>query len=1071
MAFPLTFYLLFSLIFCLKLGGTQWNSVPVLVDYHVVTCCSYVSRTAHSQFGYLNTVPVFHFLVIQCNTQYRLGSTLLTAILLLLAGDIQINPGPTTQALTLCTLNVRSLFADNRSVFISDLLASENVDVFAFAETFQNTSTTPTQLFEIIPEDFRFFGQPRCCHNIQSTRSRPANIGGGLGFLVRESLSPDLVSLSSYPSFESFGVNVKSRNSKLTIFNIYRPPDSSSYSKPFSTFLSEFCSFLSSAATTPHEFLITGDFNIHVNDSSDGHALQFLTLLDSFNLVQHVSSATHISNNILDLVITSNQSNIISSVTISPVSPSDHFRVMSSIKFQPPPLKPAVLHSFRHMKNIDIDGFCDDISSSVLISDPPSSLSELVSCYNKTLTAILDKHAPVKSKLVTSSKSNPWFTTELRVLKCDRRRCERQWRSCPSSKTLASVRKSTNLYNKALLAAKKLYYSELVQSNSNQPRQLWNTVNNILHRRHSPSLPTSLPVASVAQSFAKFFDEKITKLRASIPSTYMSPHLPAPSAVPSVLSLFQPATVVEITKIITHLPNKQCDLDPLPTFLLKKCLSVLAPTITNIINLSLSTGEFPSNFKQSIITPLIKKPSLDKENLSNYRPISNLSFLSKLAERVVKNRLEQHLIKNSLYNLHQSAYTRFHSTETALLSVYDSLVQATAKQQVSCLCLLDLSAAFDTIDHTILLHRLATWFGIADVALNWFRSYLLSRTSLVAASGFKSSPFSALCGVPQGSVLGPLLFILYTTPLSSLISNSSVSHHLYADDTQLYLSFSPLSFASNIAQLQSVIAQVSSWMSSNLLSLNPNKTEFLVIGTPQQLSKLNDPKLILNSDTIITPVTSARNLGIVFDNHLRFEDQITSLSKSCFYHIHDLRRIRDTLDFTTACTIGTSLVHSKLDYCNSLYLNLPAYQLDRLQSIQNCLARTICRTSKFSHITPTLQSLHWLKVRERIDYKMLSLTYNALQFHQPSYLSELLTVQSNTYNTRSSTTITLKRPSVVKAAIARRSFFHSAPALWNTLPPAMRQPAPVGTGKIMALSQSQFHSLLKTHLFSKSYPP
>jgi len=142
--------------------------------------------------------------------------------------------------------------------------------------------------------------------------------------------------------FESFGVNIKSRDSKLTIFNIYRPPDTSSYSKPFSTFISEFCSFLSSAATTPHEFLITGDFNIHINDSSDGHSVQFLTLLDSFNLVQHVSSATHISNNILDLVITSSQSNILSSVTISPVSPSDHYRVMSSINFQPPPPKPSV---------------------------------------------------------------------------------------------------------------------------------------------------------------------------------------------------------------------------------------------------------------------------------------------------------------------------------------------------------------------------------------------------------------------------------------------------------------------------------------------------------------------------------------------------------------------------------------------------------------------------------------------------------------------------------------------------------------------------------------------------------
>ena len=449
-----------------------------------------------------------------------------------------------------------------------------------------------------------------------------------------------------------------------------------------------------------------------------------------------------------------------------------------------------------------------------------------------------------------------------------------------------------------------------------------------------------------------------------------------------------------------------------------------------------------------------------------------MSFLSKLIERVVKNRLDQHLAQNSLYNLYQSAYTRFHSTETALLSVYDSLIRATAKQQVSCLCLLDLSAAFDTIDHDILLKRLAVWFGITDTALSWFKSYLSSRSSIVSTLGHRSTSFSASCGVPQGSVLGPILFIMYTTPLSSLISNSSVDHHLYADDTQLYISLSPQSYASNIVHLQSVITEVSTWMSSNLLSLNPNKTEFLIIGTPQQLSKLHNPSLAVDSSTIISPVTSARSLGVLFDNHLSFDNQITALSKSCFYHIRDLRRIRDTLDFHTSCTIATSLVHSKLDYCNSLYYNLPACQIDRLQSIQNCLARTVCRTSKFSHITPTLKSLHWLKVRERIEYKILSLTYNSLQIHQPSYLSKLLTIQPNVHNTRSSMLVTLQRPPVVRAAIVKRSFFHSAPALWNSLPPALRQPAPSTEGtQILALSRNCFLSLLKTHLFSKSYPP
>jgi exonuclease III len=610
--------------FCLKTGGTQWISAHPLIHHHSTTQYPVV-LTAHSQYSFLSTVPVFHSLAaFQLNKQSRLGPQSLAALLLFLSGDIQLNPGPTA-SLSICTLNVRSLFADNRSAFLSDLLTTENIDIFALSETFQNSLTTPAQLFEATPQNFQFFGQPRCCHNVRSAKVHPSNIGGGLGFLIRDCLSPELVSLPSYTSFESFAVNVKSRSSKLTIFNIYRPPDTSAYSKPFSTFTSEFCSFLSSSATTPNEFLITGDFNIHVNDSSDAHSIQFLTLLDSFNLVQHVPAPTHISSNILDLVITSSQSSILSSVSVSPVSPSDHYRVTSSVNFQPPPVKPAVLRNFRHIKSINVESFCDDIDCSVLITSPPSVLSELVMCYNATLTAILDKHAPVQSKLISSSKSNPWYTTELRVLKCDRRRCERKWRSDPSSESLATVRKSSSLYNKALLAAKKSYYSELILSNLGQPRQLWNTVNSILHRHCNPALPTSIPTPSIAQSFAKFFCDKIVKLRACIPSSNVSPHLPAPASTPLALDVFRSTTADEISKIIKHLKDKQCDLDPLPTSLLKKCLPVLTPTISNIVNLSLSTGDFPCCFKQSIVTPLIKKPSLDKENLSSYRqyPISH----------------------------------------------------------------------------------------------------------------------------------------------------------------------------------------------------------------------------------------------------------------------------------------------------------------------------------------------------------------------------------------------------------------------------------------------------------------
>jgi len=174
-------------------------------------------------------------------------------------------------------------------------------------------------------------------------------------------------------------------------------------------------------------------------------------------------------------------------------------------------------------------------------------------------------------------------------------------------------------------------------------------------------------------------------------------------------------------------------------------------------------------------------------------------------------------------------------------------------QKVSCLCLLDLSAAFDTIDHNILLTRLPSWFGIQGSALDWFKSYLSSRSIRVKCNNNFSSCHSCICGVPQGSVLGPLLFILYTTPLSTLISPLSLNHHLYADDTRLFFSFYPSVFDSTITQLQHSLQQISSWMPANLLTLNSSKTEFLLTGLPQQLNKINTCSLITTH--------SARSLG------------------------------------------------------------------------------------------------------------------------------------------------------------------------------------------------------------------
>jgi hypothetical protein len=623
------------------------------------------------------------------------------------------------------------------------------------------------------------------------------------------------------------------------------------------------------------------------------------------------------------------------------------------------------------------------------------------------------------------------------------------------------------MYRSAIANAKRQYYSSVV-TNAVNSKNLWKTVNGLLHRSPVPSLP-SLPAESLPKQFSCYFSDKISNLRSSITNdTNSTPHFPSPTHSSDELSVFTSATTEEITKIVLDSPDKQCDLDPIPTSLLKKCILVLAPVLTSIINLSLSSSMFPQTFKHAIVTPLLKKPALDKESLSNYRPISNLSYVSKLTERIVLQRLNVHLSSNDLFNKHQSAYTKHRSTETVLLSVCNTITNAMSNQRITGLCMLDLSAAFDTIDHSILLERLSSWFGIRGSVLSWFTSYLMDRTLTVKVHEYSSSPTNLKYGVPQGSVLGPILFSLYTTPLSSLISSHSLDHELFADDTQMYTCFTPNSYSDAVCCLQQTFQSISSWMSANFLALNPSKTEFMLFGTPQQLLKLNDPCLSISSDVAIAPISSVKNLGVVFDKHLSFHEHITKISQACFFHIRDLRRIRPYLTLATAATVGAALVQSKLDYCNSLLLNLPSCEIDRLQFVQNSLARAIYRCSKYCHVTPILKTLHWLKVKERIVYKTVSLTYKSITTPGRSYLSHLIEVKQPA-TTRSSKLITLERPSIPsRCKLSNRSFQHAAPQIWNSLPSSFR--APAYSTHQPSLSYEQFHKQLKTYLFDISFP-
>ena len=571
----------------------------------------------------------------------------------------------------------------------------------------------------------------------------------------------------------------------------------------------------------------------------------------------------------------------------------------------------------------------------------------------------------------------------------------------PDSADYETIKHNLQVYNailnKSIRRAKKFYYSSQLNLAKKDPKKTWDVLNNILNRNTNVSQSNLFNIDGVSISnkkeIANYFNSYFTEIGSK------SAPLIAPGRqndfktflTRTINTKFNFSNVLEaeIQEIIENMPKKNsCGFDYLSSSLLKKLSPLLIKSITLIVNQSLNTGVFPDHLKKAKVIPVFKKD--DKTLLKNYRPISLLPIISKILEKIVYSQLSHYFIKNQLFNPYQYGFRTNHSTEHAVLEITDRIISSMDQGDTPVAIFLDLSKAFDTLNHKVLVDKLA-YYGIQDTSLAWFTSYLSNRVQFTVFENHISDDLIIDTGVPQGSVLGPLLFNIYTNDISNI---SNYFHIIqYADDTALICS---QKLALDSRHISAELSYIHDWLTVNRLSLNILKTKFMVFSVKNK--KVTFPHILLN-DTAIENVSSFDFLGVIIHEKMNWEHHVNKIANKINRYIGLMNKLKNILPVATLKTLYDSLILPHLNYGNLAW----GLSAGRLIQLQKRAVRVMSGSKYNAHTEPIFKSYNTLKFEDIYKLNALKFYYKYSHKELPSYFQEFCLERGSdvhTYNTR-----------------------------------------------------------------------